>query len=104
MNRPGSFSASLRSGMLTSATRRPPSYAAQLTTAGSDMRPLWRRASLLVKEALGCARLAAPMTPSSRDVAVDAARRAGALLLGQLGGPRHVELKTGPTNLVTDMD
>ena len=45
------------------------------------------------------------MPPASpRDVAVGAARRAGALLLDQLGGPRHVEYKTGPTNLVTDMD
>ena len=44
------------------------------------------------------------MTPAPRDIAVDAARRAGALLLGQLGGPRHIEYKTGPTNLVTDMD
>ena len=44
------------------------------------------------------------MAPSHRDVAVDAARRAGAVLLGQLGGPRHVEYKTRPTNLVTDMD
>src|SRR5262245_60878939 len=78
------------------------------------MRPLWRRAASLVKATrqdarLGadchrCARLAAPMSPSPRDVAVDTARRAGALLLGQLGGERHVEYKTGPTNLVTDMD
>jgi len=44
------------------------------------------------------------MSLSPRDAAVDAARRAGALLLGELGGPRHVEYKTGPTNLVTDMD
>jgi len=44
------------------------------------------------------------MPASPRDVAVDAARRAGVLLLDQLGGPRHVEYKTGPTNLVTDMD
>jgi myo-inositol-1(or 4)-monophosphatase len=44
------------------------------------------------------------MAPDAREVAVAAARRAGALLVGQLGGPRHVEFKTGPTNLVTDMD
>ena len=44
------------------------------------------------------------MPASVRDVAVDAARRAGALLLAQLGGARQVEYKTGPTNLVTDMD
>ena len=44
------------------------------------------------------------MSASFRDVAVDAARRAGALLLGQLGGAREVAYKTGPTNLVTDMD
>jgi myo-inositol-1(or 4)-monophosphatase len=50
------------------------------------------------------ASIAAAMSPSPRDVAVDAARRAGALLLAELGGARSVEYKTGPTNLVTDMD
>ena len=57
---------------------------------------------MVVKEALCYARR--PMAPDAREVAVAAARRAGALLVGELGGPRHVEFKTGPTNLVTDMD
>jgi myo-inositol-1(or 4)-monophosphatase len=57
---------------------------------------------VVVKVALCYARR--PMGPDAREVAVAAARRAGALLVGQLGGPRQVEFKTGPTSLVTDMD
>jgi myo-inositol-1(or 4)-monophosphatase len=37
-------------------------------------------------------------------VAVDAARRAGDLLRGELGSPRHIAFKGGPTDLVTEMD
>jgi myo-inositol-1(or 4)-monophosphatase len=44
------------------------------------------------------------MTPSFREVAVDAATRAGALLRAHLGGDRDVSHKTSPINLVTDMD
>jgi myo-inositol-1(or 4)-monophosphatase len=44
------------------------------------------------------------MTPSFREVAVDAATRAGALLRAHLGGGRQVSYKGSPTNLVTEMD
>ncbi len=44
------------------------------------------------------------MIPSFREVAVDAATRAGALLRAHLGGHREVSHKTSPINLVTDMD
>jgi fructose-1,6-bisphosphatase/inositol monophosphatase family enzyme len=44
------------------------------------------------------------MTPPFREVAVDAAARAGALLRAHLGGDREVSHKTSPINLVTDMD
>lgn len=44
------------------------------------------------------------MTPSAREVAVDAATRAGALLRAHLGGRREVSYKDSPINLVTEMD
>jgi len=44
------------------------------------------------------------MTSLERRVAVDAARAAGELLLGELRGPRRIAYKGAPTNLVTEMD
>ncbi len=44
------------------------------------------------------------MIDSFREVAVEAARKAGALLHAQFGGARHVSYKGSPTNLVTEMD
>jgi len=44
------------------------------------------------------------MTRSFREVAVDAATRAGALLRAHLGGHRDIAYKGSPTNLVTEMD
>src|SRR5215468_4036364 len=44
------------------------------------------------------------MTGSFREVAVDAATRAGRLLRQHLGGARDVRYKGSPTNLVTEMD
>ena len=38
------------------------------------------------------------------EVAVDAARRAGALLLGRLGTLRTIDYKGSPSNIVTEMD
>jgi len=57
---------------------------------------------VVVKLRLCYARM--PMTPSFREVAVDAALRAGALLRDHFGGERHVSYKGSPTNLVTEMD
>jgi myo-inositol-1(or 4)-monophosphatase len=39
-----------------------------------------------------------------RDMAVDAASRAGALLRAHVGGARQIDYKQSPTDLVTDMD
>jgi myo-inositol-1(or 4)-monophosphatase len=44
------------------------------------------------------------MNASYREVAVDAATRAGALLRAHLGGTREVSYKGSPINLVTEMD
>jgi myo-inositol-1(or 4)-monophosphatase len=44
------------------------------------------------------------MSSLERRVAVDAARAAGQLLHGALSGPRRIEYKGAPTNLVTEMD
>jgi myo-inositol-1(or 4)-monophosphatase len=44
------------------------------------------------------------MTRSFREVAVDAATRAGALLRAHAGGHREVSYKGTPNNLVTEMD
>ena len=44
------------------------------------------------------------MRDVAREVAEDAARRAGALLRGRVGTVRHIEYKQGPTDLVTEMD
>ena len=44
------------------------------------------------------------MTPTFREVAVDAAARAGALLHAHLGGDLAISYKGSPTNLVTEMD
>lgn len=44
------------------------------------------------------------MTASFREVAVGAARRAGALLQANARGARRIDYKGSPTNLVTDMD
>ena len=44
------------------------------------------------------------MNASFREVAVDAATRAGALLRAHLGGAREVSYKDSPINLVTEMD
>ena len=44
------------------------------------------------------------MAESFREVALTAARRAGALLLAHLGGERDVQYKRSRTDLVTDMD
>jgi myo-inositol-1(or 4)-monophosphatase len=44
------------------------------------------------------------MTASFREVAVSAARRAGALLQASLGRAHRIEQKDSPTNLVTEMD
>ena len=44
------------------------------------------------------------MNASFREVAVDAATRAGALLRAHLGGTREVSYKGSPINLVTEMD
>jgi myo-inositol-1(or 4)-monophosphatase len=38
------------------------------------------------------------------EVAVDAARRAGGLLLGRFGSLRQIDFKGSPTNIVTEMD
>ena len=38
------------------------------------------------------------------EVAVDAARRAGGLLLGRLGSLRQIDYKGSPSNIVTEMD
>jgi myo-inositol-1(or 4)-monophosphatase len=38
------------------------------------------------------------------EVAVDAARRAGGLLLGRLGALRQIDYKGSPSNIVTEMD
>src|SRR5262245_3893538 len=46
----------------------------------------------------------ASMPDSFRDVAVDAATRAGALLMAHVGEPRRIAWKQGPTDLVTEMD
>jgi myo-inositol-1(or 4)-monophosphatase len=45
-----------------------------------------------------------PMTAAFREVAVDAAIRAGALLRAHAGGRRDVSYKGSPNNLVTEMD
>lgn len=44
------------------------------------------------------------MSSDERRVAIDAARAAGLLLRDALSGPRHIEFKGSPTNLVTEMD
>jgi myo-inositol-1(or 4)-monophosphatase len=44
------------------------------------------------------------MTDAFRDVAVDAATRAGALLRAHLGGPREIRYKQSRSDLVTEMD
>ena len=44
------------------------------------------------------------MADSFREVALTAARRAGALLVAHLGGARDVQYKQSRTDLVTDMD
>ena len=44
------------------------------------------------------------MADSYLEVAVDAARRAGALLLDRFGSLREVDYKSSPSNLVTEMD
>jgi fructose-1,6-bisphosphatase/inositol monophosphatase family enzyme len=44
------------------------------------------------------------MADSFLEVAVDAARRAGALLLERLGALRQIHYKGSPSNLVTEMD
>ena len=44
------------------------------------------------------------MTDTFLEVAVDAARRAGGLLLGRLGSLRQIDYKGSPSNIVTEMD
>src|SRR5437667_10836115 len=44
------------------------------------------------------------MSDAFREVAVDAATRAGELLRSRFGSLRHIAYKSGPTNLVTEMD
>ncbi len=44
------------------------------------------------------------MSALERRVAVEAARAAGHLLRAELVGPRHIQYKGSPTNLVTEMD
>jgi myo-inositol-1(or 4)-monophosphatase len=44
------------------------------------------------------------MNDSFLEVAVDAARRAGDLLLGRLGSLRQIDYKGSPSNIVTEMD
>ena len=44
------------------------------------------------------------MADSFLEVAVDAARRAGGLLLGRLGSLRQIAYKGSPSNIVTEMD
>lgn len=44
------------------------------------------------------------MSSDERRVAIDAARAAGLLLRDALSGPRQIEFKGPPTNLVTEMD
>ena len=44
------------------------------------------------------------MADSFLEVAVDAARRAGGLLLGRLGSLRQIDYKGSPSNIVTEMD
>ena len=44
------------------------------------------------------------MSESERRVAIDVARAAGDLLRRELDGPRRIEYKGAPTNLVTEMD
>src|SRR2546422_10427204 len=44
------------------------------------------------------------MSDAFLEVAVDAATRAGELLRSRFGSLRHIAYKSGPTNLVTEMD
>ena len=45
-----------------------------------------------------------PMSDAFREVAVAAARRAGAFLRAHRGGARAVSTKSSPINLVTEID
>jgi myo-inositol-1(or 4)-monophosphatase len=62
------------------------------------------RAIAALRSVLSVCYARSSMNASFREVAVDAATRAGALLRAHLGGTREVSYKGSPINLVTEMD
>src|SRR5581483_1835176 len=78
----------------------------RMTTTGSCSGSLRRVSSERRRRARGARRVieCQHMSALERRVAVEAARAAGHLLRAELVGPRRIQYKGSPTNLVTEMD